>query len=77
MAAEKNTVRTTVTLEADLKKWLDDGATRNRREFSAHLNAVLEEARADDERAGDKRGTNYASLRRGQRAPRGALRSTP
>lgn len=42
---EKSTTRTTVTLEDDLKLWVETRALRARRDFSAELNAVLEEAR--------------------------------
>jgi hypothetical protein len=42
---EKSTTRTTVTLEDDLKAWVEERAMRARRDFSAELNAVIEEAR--------------------------------
>jgi hypothetical protein len=45
MASEKSTTRTTVTLEDDLKSWVEGHAMRNRRDFSAQLNAILEAAK--------------------------------
>lgn len=42
---EKTTTRTTVTLEDDLKAWVELRALRYRRDFSAELNAILEDAR--------------------------------
>lgn len=44
-STDKPTVRTTVTLESDLREWIDGRAARSRREFSAELNAVIEEVR--------------------------------
>lgn len=64
MAPNKLTTRTTVTLEDDLKAWLEAGAARNRRDFSAHLNAVLEEARSRDGQARKRGESDGADQRR-------------
>jgi len=55
MATDKNTTRTTVTLEDDLKVWVEERALRNRRDFSAQLNAELEEARSREAAAEGRR----------------------
>jgi len=64
MATDKPTTRPTVTLEDDLKAWLEVGAARNRRDLSAHLNAVLDEARSRDGQARKRGASDDADQRR-------------
>ena len=46
MAKEKPTsVRTTVTLDADIKAWVEQRAAAERREFSAQINVQLGKVR--------------------------------
>lgn len=46
---KKEVKRTTVTLETDLRDYVQERAARSRRKFSKEINAILEEAMARED----------------------------